>query len=137
MAGTTTTSYAEKTFGSDGKKRVKVVTVNFVADAADGSVPDTALELTGWLVKLVTNPGSVAPTDNWDVALEDPHDNALDALGGAGANRDTANTEQVYPVVSGAVTPVLLAGSYNVAISGNSVNSATGAVHLYLVDSLA
>jgi hypothetical protein len=86
-------------------------------------------------MKIVTNPGATAPTDNWDFVLNDS--DGVDVLGGAGANRDTANSEQVYPTISGATIPVWLEkGTYTLAMSGNSVNSATGTVTLYLKDTL-
>lgn len=135
-AGSTSVSYSVVQYGLSADKRVRKVTVSFTADASDGSVPDTSLALNGFLIKAVTNPGSTAPTDNWDIALEDPDDSALDAAATLLNNRDTATTEQVYPLISGAATPIFLAGTYGLAISGNSVNSATGVVILYLVDSL-
>lgn len=121
---------------SDERKNVEIVTVDWVADDTDGSVPDLSVRLDGYLVKVVTNPGSTAPTDNYDITIEDPEDNALDAAGGLLANRSTSATQQVYCTVSGASTPVLLAGTYNIAVANNSVNSATGRIILYLVDEL-
>jgi hypothetical protein len=136
VAGTTSTSRSLGNFGITASKRYKAITVSFTADAADGSVPDTTLaNLNGYVMKIVTNPGSTAPTDNWDFVLNDA--DGVDALGGAGANRDTTTSEQVYPTVSGAAIPIWLPnGSYTLAISGNSVNSATGTVTIYLADSL-
>jgi hypothetical protein len=108
------------------------VVVSFVADASDGSLPATEIGLGGIVSKVVTNPGSTAPTDNYDIACGDPSDTALDVFGGALANRDTANTEQVYPVVAGATMPVY-ASTCTLAITGNLVNSATGAIEFYVI----
>lgn len=119
------------------QKNSEVVTINWTADAADGSVPDTTLGLYGTVVKIVTNPGSTAPTANYDMALNDA-EATLDALAGALANRHTTTTEQVYPTIAGApgtVTAVspFLVGTYTFALTNNSVNSATGKVVIYLV----
>jgi hypothetical protein len=100
-------------------------------------LPNTDLTgLYGFLIKVVTNPGSVAPTDNYDIKLFDPDDAAFDAAAGLLLDRDTANTEQVYPLISGAATPLFLAGDYVLNITGNSVNSATGQIFMYMVESL-
>lgn len=137
MAGTITLASREKVnYGLSESKRCEIVTVSFVGDAANGTVPVLSIPLYGYLLKVVTNPGSTAPTDNWDIALQDPADSALDAAAGKLVDRDTTTTEQVYPVVSGAVTPIFLAGTYGLAVTGNSVNSATGDIILYLVDGL-
>lgn len=139
MAGTiSVTSDSLENEGYSSRKHVRKVTVDWVADAADGSVPTLSLvNLYGYCLKVITNPGATAPTDNYDIILGDPADNALDALAGALANRDTANTEQVYPTASGSTIPVYLTkGDYVLTITNNAVNSATGRVILVLADSL-
>lgn len=115
-------------------RRVQLMTVSWTADDADGSIPSLSIPLSGWLVKVVTNPGSPAPTAAYDITLGDPSDASLDVLEGALADRDASTTEQVYPVATSAATPHFLAGTYTLAISGNSVNSATGELVLYLID---
>lgn len=123
-------------FGKDIMRHVEKVTIDWVADDADGSVPALSLPLAGFLLKAITNPGSTAPTANYDIALGDPEDSALDAFAGALQNRHTTTTEQVYPLVTGAAIPIFLSGTYSLALTNNSVNSATGRIILYLVDSL-
>lgn len=122
---------------ADPVKRVRVVTVAWTADASAATVPTLSLALKGYLIKVVTNPGATAPTDNYDITLGDPEDSALDAANSTLLNRDTANTEQVYPVLgSTPVIPVFLSGTYSLAVTNNSVNSATGRIIFYLVDHL-
>lgn len=58
----------------------------------------TSSATTGWfngqVVELATIPDSTAaPTDNYDIAITDS--DGIDVLAGAGADRDTANTEYV------------------------------------------
>src|SRR5688572_30152416 len=119
MAGTVTLT-AHKEFGS-----VRRLVYTATADAANGSFPDTVLpKIEGRLLELRTNPGATAPTDNYDITLEDG--DALDRLQGAGANRDTANSEQAAIVfASSSVHPAVDVGeTLTLKIAGNSVNSA-------------
>lgn len=137
MAGLISISSRSKiNIGINEGKRIEKVVVSWVGDAANGSVPALSIPLNGWCIKVVTNPGSTAPIDNYDIALGDPDDSGLDALGGLLANRDTANSEQVYTTVSGSAVPILLAGTYSLTVSNNSVNSATGDIIFYLSDDI-
>lgn len=103
------------------------------ADAADATFPDTVVTtpVEGRLLKLVTNPGAVQPTDNYDVTLEDQHGH--DVLEGVGANRDTLNTEEVPIVYSGTGTHPCVDDSdtLTLKIAGNAVNSAVVAIDVY------
>ncbi len=107
--------------------------VTFTADAADHTSPTLAISGFGgqWLCQIVTNPGSTAPTDNYDIYLK--YDGA-DLLGGAGENRDTSNTEIAYPIVdsvSGQRACVPVPGTLTLSIENNSVNSATGTIEIH------
>jgi hypothetical protein len=136
MPGTfsvTSRSFIDYSKGAEAK-RCEKITCTFTGDASDGTVPALSLDLRGFLVKVVTNPGSTAPTDNYDITLTDPDAADLDAAGGTLANRDTANSEQVYPLISGAACPIFLAGTYGLTVSNTSVNNATGIIVLYLID---
>jgi hypothetical protein len=89
------------------------------------------------LFKVITNPGATAPTDNWDIAINDADDSTIDAAKSLLLNRDTVTSEVVYPVSAAGELPLLFQpGTYSLAISGNSVNSATGVIKLFFVDSL-
>ncbi len=125
MAGSTTKSVTHYNIGTTRNKYAKTVTIDFVADAADGSIPDTTFNVNGYLIQATTNPGSVAPTDNWDIQVKDAEGGSLS--GTSLDNRDTANSETV--VFS---APPMLAGTTTVSMSGNSVNSATGRLVLYI-----
>ena len=135
-AGTVTETRATLYKYTDaGATRVgETVTLSWTADASAATVPNTSVVLRGYVAKAITNPGSTAPTDNYDIAFGDPADTALDALANALGDRDTSNTEQVYPTVSGATSPVYVNGTYLFKLTNNSVNSATGVVVLYLLD---
>jgi hypothetical protein len=112
---------------------VRKVVFTCTADAANGSFPSTAITLPieGRLLALETNPGATAPTDNYDIAITDAE--GLDVLQGVGANRDTANTEMAAVIfASTSVNPVVdESDTLTLAITNNSVNSATITVVLY------
>jgi hypothetical protein len=100
--GTTTVTKTAKAFGKNGRL-MEVVQIDFVGDASTGSVPDTSLTISGYVYKVITNPGSTAPTANYDIVLGDAEDSTLDALASALLNRHTTTTEQVYPKIAGTI----------------------------------
>lgn len=125
MAGTVTVSHYQ--IG-----HVRKVVATIVADAADASVPDTVLPaIEGRLLALATNPGATAPTDNYDVTVEDQHGH--DVLEGVGADRHTTTTQKVPVVFSGtAVHPVVDgADTLTLKVAGNAVTSAQIVVEIY------
>lgn len=138
MAGSshTTTKGKISMGGGSYPNYITTVTGTWTADDADGSIPSASVDMNGWVIKVVTNPGSTAPTDNYDITVGDPNDTSLDALASQLKDRDSANTEQVYPIATNGVTPILLGGTYTIAITGNSVNSATGTYTFYIKDIL-
>lgn len=80
----------------------------------------------GEIVRLVTVPdGVAAPTDNYDVMIYDG--DSVDVLVGAGADRDTANTEQVLASSLGVVANDKLTLYVENAGSGGK-----GTVYLYI-----
>ena len=104
---------------------VGVITIDGVGDAADGSFPTLAIPaFEGHLVSLTTNPGATAPTDNYDLVLNDA--NGTDRMQGVGADRHTTTTQQVPIVYSGtgAHPPVSISDVLTLTPTGNSVNSA-------------
>jgi hypothetical protein len=84
----------------------------------------TLSQLKSWyLYKVITNPGSTAPTDNWDFTLSDS--DGIDVMGGNGANRHTTTSQMTAPLLTTGVyfaQPVL--DTWTLAITGNSNNSA-------------
>jgi len=131
MAGTLTVTRIPKvsTQGSQFEK----VAVEWTSDASGNA--DVQLVLFGFLIKVVTKPSATAPTTLYDITLTDPDDSAFDVLGAALANRSATATEQVYPVITGAATPVLVSGLYTFKVA-NAGNAKAGTVWLYLVESL-
>ena len=89
-------------YDGDGKYAgVKKVIADFTTDDTTGSVTGTSRKVVGQLIKIVTDPGTAAPTDNWDVGLTDEEGVDLsvhlsDAAIAALIARDTANSEETY-----------------------------------------
>lgn len=104
---------------------------DWTADASDGSVPtNTVTGVLGYVVRVVTDPGSPAPTDDYDIELKDAY--GCDVMGGALADRDTSTTEQAMPIIGGSSTGALVLDTLQLSITGNSVNSATGSVYVLI-----
>ncbi len=87
-------------------KRIEKLVIDWVGDSGTGAVPTLALDFSkpSYLIQAVTNPGSTAPTDNYDITLVNQHG---------------------FDVLQGTVTATW---------AGQSVNSATGRLVLYLSD---
>lgn len=125
-AGTVTQTYAKTGSG------ITELTFSFTADP-NGTVSDTNTEaaMDGYLLQMVTNPGSTAPTDNYDITIK--NSDGVDLLNGNGADRDTSNSEIAFPDPNwAAVTPPFFSGLLTLGISNNSQASATGEVILYI-----
>lgn len=135
MASSSTITREQIEIGKNERRRVEKVTVAWTAHT-DGSFTTTNIDLAGFVLKVVTNPGSTAPTANYDISLTDPDGSDLDAMATLLNNRHTTATEQVYPLISGGSIPIFLCGTYGLAIANNSVNAATGTIIFYLVDDL-
>ena len=118
MAGTVVTT--EQTHRS--LKRVKFAWTSSAGGAADAT---TSATYSGEVLTLVTDPGATAPTDNYDVVVNDA--DSIDVLAGAGANRDTANTEYVLAASLGGCVDSKL----TLAIT-NAGNAKDGTVYVYI-----
>jgi len=112
-----------------GQQSRRIIILSWTADVAAATVPNKVIDVStydvmGWyFFSAETNPGTTAPTDDYDIVINDA--DGKDIAGGLLLNRDTSTTELVcigtsahgYPVVRGNLTFVL---------SNNSVSSATG-----------
>ena len=122
-------NYTDKDF------KKKILTISWVADSSNATIPDLVINATmygvqGWyLYSAKTDPGSTAPTDNYDIVI---NVDGFDICGGVLANRDTTNTEMALVVTAAHGFPIVT-GDMTVSISGNSVNSATGVIVLTFV----
>ena len=125
-----TVTITSSTITVQGQASRKTVTLSWVASVDAATVPSTTITaatygIGGWyFYSAETNPGATAPTDNYDIVINDA--DSIDLAGGLLANRDTSTTEMVnvalgtlgqYPIIRGDLTFVL---------SNNAVNSALG-----------
>ncbi len=128
MAGTVV-----ETFSQNGP--MAVVTLTLTGDASDGTIPDTALttKMSGRLVCIVTNPGTPAPTSNYDLVLNDA--DGIDMLKGAGANRHASNSEASPIEISAnnrAGVPVAAEDTLTLVVTNQSVAAASIVIKLYV-----
>ena len=129
MAGSSMT-FSYQTIGS-----VHTITADWVSDSATGAVSGTTRAIYGDLLKGVTNPGTAAPTADYDITLSDAEGanilgNCFDDL----IDRHTSNTETVdFFLGDGAVgvgvRPVV-AGTITIAVAAAG-NSKTGRLIIY------
>lgn len=113
---------------------VSVLTFTCTADSSGGSYPSTAttVPIYGYVFLVVTNPGSTAPTDNYDIVLNDA--DGIDVMGGMLANRDTSTSEQAVPKIDSTNSiygPRYVGSTLTLVITNNSVNSAGTVVSVY------
>ena len=114
---------------------VSILQFTCTGDAADGTFPATvsSRNIEGYVFMVLTNPGSPALTDNYDISLVDT--DGLDISGGLLVNRDQAVTEVVIPkvdLVASLYGPRYVKGKVTLEISNNSVLSGVVAVSLYI-----
>lgn len=119
----------------NAKTGLKKVTFAWVSSATGTVTCATNSQVTAFLkglyiVRVVTNPGATAPTDDWDATITDA--DGVDMMGGVLANRDTTNSEEVLPYIGGlAYGPNPIPGQITLNIT-NAGDSKTGTVVLYM-----
>lgn len=113
---------------------VRQVKISWVADASDGSIPSMVVPVNGYLYRVVTDPGSTAPTDLYDIAITDAHGLHVNSST-AFNDRSTSATQEVVLKNASSTDfydPPYIFGSVTIAHTNNSVNSATGDLYLYI-----
>jgi hypothetical protein len=92
--------------------------------AANGSFTSVTFGVSGCLFYAITDPGTPAPTDNYDITVTNSE--GIDIATSQLLDRDTANSEDVK-----FTTVKCVNGDLTYAISNNSVDSATGVTKLF------
>lgn len=99
----------------------------------DGTVSIELGTFANKIIGFTTDPGSAAPTDDYDVVVNNPR--GVDVLQGQGANRDTSTTETIMESeadgVTGAVHFLPLIGVCTLEIT-NAGSAKTGQFTLYI-----
>lgn len=103
----------------------------------DGTFTSVAsgVAINGYIVKVITNPGSTAPTALYDITLTNT--DGEDVVHGALANRSATATEAIVPIPADNATVYGAAPTYGIItlnISNNSVNSGNGTVSILYED---
>ena len=137
MAGSSTTiTFSKIDTPYAGTHGIVKVLIEWVGDGVTGLPPDTAfdavdtIDILGRYCALgVTNPGGVAPDDNYNIEILDEH--GCDIFGGELHSRDTANSEQAVPKIGSAYGTRLCAGILTFTLDTQTVVSATGECILY------
>ena len=112
---------------------VQRISAAWTSDAS-GDVTQSII-VDGVILRCETDPGSPAPTDNYDLTL--PDEFGTDLLAGQGANRDTANSETFCPGIAftdgttTSVIPVAHVGAATLTIA-NAGNAKAGTIVLFV-----
>jgi hypothetical protein len=103
--------------------------------SAVGGGQTQTIDVSGIICRVTTNPGSTAPTDNYDLTLVD--EDGLDLFAGQGADRDTTNSESFCPGVplkdgtTTSVVPVAHVGVATLTIA-NAGDAKVGKVLIFV-----
>lgn len=141
MAGSSMTfTYDDGIDGAGLPGRIRKIIVDWVSDSATGAVSGDTRKISGELIKAVTNPGTTAPSANYDIDITDPEGTDVLAnciAAGRLQNRHTSTTEIVYFFVENVDTAPLASSSapvvcdvLTIAIT-NAGNSKVGRLILY------
>lgn len=125
-AATGSCTVAYSTTGSPDIQKIVVTCTGGTAGEAGQIANTTIVPRKGWIFLAETNPGTTAPTDNYDLVLNNV--NGIDVMGGALMNRDEANSEAATPAVSG----WLDGGALTLVVTNNSVASSTFTLTLWI-----
>ena len=81
----------------------------------------------------ITDPGdTTSPTSNYDITVNDSF--GCDIFGGELGNRASGSVEQAVPKVGNTYGPRPVTSALSIALSGNSVASASGSLYLVFVE---
>lgn len=138
MAGSSMTfTYDDGADGTGLRGGLRKVIADWVSDDTTGAVSGTCRKVVGELVKITTDPGGTAPSDNYDVAIADEEGvNVLGTIVNSAAlgTRDTANTEETYLNITDGTAGIsmfpVVADALTISIA-NAGNSKTGQLILF------
>jgi hypothetical protein len=131
MAGTVTVDYSD--IRNSGKP-VRRVSIDWISDASGDATATTGI-VSGTILGVTFNPGSPAPTANYDVTLLDQA--GRDVLAGLGANLSATDTLGVCPGqaftdgTTTSVAPISVNDVLTLAVS-NAGDSKAGSIVLHL-----
>jgi len=128
----------------DISENVKKLTITWLCASGAATIVATdtdskiSAELFGWWCEFcVVNPGATAPTDNYELVLNDAAGAKI--FGGQTDDCDTANSETFFPLLAGSAAatysahfgPRLISSPITFDITSNSQNGALGTVEIF------
>jgi hypothetical protein len=94
--------------------KIGKITITIVSDSAAGTASCTVYGIEGYVTRVVTVPGSTAPTDAWDFTLSDS--DGVDIMGAKGTNGGSATvSNQIMPYIGADPFPPVVSGSLALA----------------------
>ena len=108
--GTVTTT-SDTEIGTSG---VRLLQVSYVTGSGSFTCV-TNNDVTGWILLVETDPGSTAPTGDYDIDLDNA--NGRDIMGGALDDRSATLTEAVMPLLNGNYTVVYHEGPLTIQVT--------------------
>lgn len=121
------TSTITTTLGTGG---VYIQRIAWTADSS-GDKEDVETSIHGNVLMVVTDPGTTAPADNYDITISDS--DGVDIMGGELTNRDTATSEQVVPKIGSAYGARPVQGALTVAFTNQANADCDGEIVIYFV----
>lgn len=113
----------------DDTTGIKKITWAWTSDDAAGSVTCESVNVKGRVQRAVTNPGTTAPTADYDIVIND--EDGVDVMQAQLGNRHTSNSEQAWPLIGTIPVEVLVLGDLTPVIT-NAGNSKIGTLVLYI-----
>ena len=110
---------------------MKVMVINWTAEANGTFIAAETNTINGTVGWVETKPGTTAPTTLYDITLK--NNDAYDVMGGKLADRSATLTEGVAPYdpVNDLFVNYPVRGPLTIAITNNSVASATGTITIF------
>ncbi len=112
-------------------EEVSTITWAWTAQSDNGAVTSTACtSFKGWVFMATTDPGSPAPQAAYDITLSDS--DGVDIFNAELTNRSASDSEQAIPKTGSAYYGArFINGALTMALSGNNVGGAKGALKIY------
>lgn len=112
--------------GVAGSSRLTRFRCSWTTDSASGTFD---LQTPGYIICVDTDPGTVAPTDNYDIAIT--NDLGIDLCGTSTLNRDTTTAERVRPLDANSLTSIEPAmGTITVAVTNAGASAGDGTANI-------
>ena len=130
-AGATSTVTDTLVKDGGGGSHVSLLTFVWIANSGGAVTSDASdEEVSGYVFKVITDPGTTAPTALYNATLTD--EDGVDVMGGELADRSATVSEQVVPKIDTVFGSNWVSGTLTLNIEGNSVNGGQGEVKVYI-----